>query len=180
MTDLRDAKPKILLGLDQAKLLVGRSQRSGRDEEPHAIKTLLGWTVFGKTNSEPNVSCVNPPKRPSQLYFHDNIKQDEEVHDLVRRHFTTEEFGVRPPRGNFVCQADSRAIAVMERTLRQVGDQYEIGLLWDADEVTLPDSYPMAEKRLISLEKSLLKNPELLQWKNQHMREQRICKDCVS
>ncbi|XP_055910446.1 uncharacterized protein LOC129944807 [Eupeodes corollae] len=171
LPNLNDARPKILLGLDQAKLLVGSRQRSGKDDEPHAMKTLLGWTVFGTTKMESSVSCIGPSRIASISYFHGISKQDEELHDIVKRHFSTEEFGVRPPSGNFVSQLDARALEVMKRTLRYVDDHYEIGLLWSSDDVKLPDSYPMAEKRLISFEKSLLKRPELLKWMNQYIKD---------
>ncbi|XP_055910847.1 uncharacterized protein LOC129945212 [Eupeodes corollae] len=170
--DLVDAKPKILIGLDQAKFLLGQRQRHGNDQEPCALKTRLGWIVFGSGYvSHPHVSCVhNVPRPKMKFYFHDAIKPEESLHDLVKQHFSTEEFGVKPPKGDFVSREEKRAIDIMESSIKLVDGQYEIGLLWNSDNVKLPDSYPMAFRRLVSFEKSLKRKPHLLEWQNNHMR----------
>ncbi|XP_055543111.1 uncharacterized protein LOC129728685 [Wyeomyia smithii] len=49
----------------------------------------------------------------------------------------------------------------MEATIRRVEDGFEMGLLWRYDNVCFPDSYPMALRRLQSLEKRLSKDPVL-------------------
>ncbi|XP_055850357.1 uncharacterized protein LOC129914930 [Episyrphus balteatus] len=172
LVDLVDARPKILLGLDQAKFLLGRGQRHGKDDEPHALKTLLGWIVYGRSAPSMALSCLEPASKPSmRVMFHEAIREEADLHELVRHHFTTEEFGVMAPKGEFVSREVSRSIDIMEQSLKQVGTQYEIGLLWTSDDVKLPDSFGMAFKRLISLEKSLKKNPRLMEWQNNYFRE---------
>ena len=74
-----------------------------------------------------------------------------------------------PPKGDLVSKEESRALSIMEGTIKYVNNRYEIGLLWNADNIKLPDSYSMALNRLITLEKSLKKKPHLLEWKNNHM-----------
>ncbi|XP_055836519.1 uncharacterized protein LOC129905140 [Episyrphus balteatus] len=103
LVDLVDARPKILLGLDQAKFLLGRSQRHGKDDEPHALKTLLGWIVYGRSAPSMALSCLEPASKPSmRVMFHEAIREEADLHELVRHHFTTEEFGVMAPKGEFV------------------------------------------------------------------------------
>ncbi|XP_055846083.1 uncharacterized protein LOC129912027 [Episyrphus balteatus] len=170
LTDLVDAKPKILVGLDQAKFLLGHGQRHGKDDEPCALKTLLGWIVYGKSAPMIRATCAQDVAKPTMRFlFHDAIKTEDELHELVKRHFTTEEFGVMPPKGDLVSKEESRALSIMEGTIKYVNNRYEIGLLWSADNIKLPDSYSMALNRLITLEKSLKKKPQLLEWKNNHM-----------
>ncbi|XP_055910058.1 uncharacterized protein LOC129944558 [Eupeodes corollae] len=172
LSDLVNARPKILLGLDQAKFLLGHGQRHGKDEEPHALKTLLGWIVYGKSVPSMNLSSLNPVSKPSMnLMFHYAIREEVDLHDLVQLHFTTEEFGVMPPKGELRSREVSRSFDIMERSLKLVDRQYEIGLLWDSNDVKLPDSYDMAFKRLIGLEKSLRKKPHLLEWQNNYFRD---------
>lgn len=94
------------------------------------------------------VPCKDSSRGVSQIYV---IKQDQDGVpdiDLVKIHFSIEK-----PDG-FVSQMDSRALEVIKRTLRKVGHHYEIGLIWNSYDVKLPDSYPISEKRLVSLEKS--------------------------
>ncbi|XP_055902932.1 uncharacterized protein LOC129939084 [Eupeodes corollae] len=170
LSDLIEAKPKILVGLDHAKFLLGHGQRHGNDEEPCALKTLLGWIVYGKSAPTIRATCFHDVSRPAmQVLFHDAIKSEDELHELVKRHFTTEEFGVMAPKGDLISKETGRALSIMESTIKYVNNRYEIGLLWDADDVKLPDSFSMAFSRLILLEKSLKKKPHLLEWKNNHM-----------
>ncbi|XP_055918462.1 uncharacterized protein LOC129950553 [Eupeodes corollae] len=100
--------------------------------------------------------------------FHDAIRDEIDLHELVHRHFTTEEFGVMPPKGEILSREVSRSLDIMERSLKLVDRQYEIGLLWDSDNVKLPESYNMAFKGLQVLEKSLTRKPELLEWQNNY------------
>lgn len=158
LSDLVNTKPKLLVGLDQAKFLLGHSQRHGKDEEPCAVKALLGWIVFGKSAPTLEVSSLEAPKLSMHHLFPDAIKSEEELHEIVRSHFTTEDFGVMAPKGDLVSREDGQAVDIMERSLKFVDGRYEIGLLWKADAIKLPDSYPMAMRRLIGLEKSLRKN----------------------
>ena len=45
-------------------------------------------------------------------------------------------------------------------TIQLDDGRYRVSIPWKGDRVVLPDSYPMALKRLQNLEKSLDKNPE--------------------
>lgn len=47
MQSYDNAEPKILIGLNHAKLLINSKVRVGQDNEPIAAKCKLGWTVFG-------------------------------------------------------------------------------------------------------------------------------------
>ena len=46
----------------------------------------------------------------------------------------------------------------MECSCEHQGNQYMIGLPWKKDKHLLPNNYSLAEKRLFSLEKNLLKS----------------------
>lgn len=85
---------------------------------------------------------------------------NEELHDILKSHYALEESVVKVVKES---AEDQRARSIMERTTKRIGDRYETGLLWKRDEVHLPDSYPMALKRLKQLEKKLEKSPELYQ-----------------
>lgn len=43
--------PKILIGLDQAKFLLGRQVHEGKNDGPIGCKTRLRWIVYGKANA---------------------------------------------------------------------------------------------------------------------------------
>ena len=55
---------------------------------------------------------------------------------------------------------DAKAMEVLERTTRRVGDSYEVGLPWRDERAVMPDNHRMAHRRLTSLEQGLLRKPE--------------------
>lgn len=170
--DIVRGKPKILIGLQHSQLLLGSRNHVGEKDAPIASKTNLGWIVFGNVfQSMGVVALTNHKKSGVQLSIHEATKNDDELHRLVKSFFTTESFGVTPPTRDLISVENERALNIMKRTMKKVNDRYEIGLLWKADNISLPDSYSMAMNRLISAERSLLKTPELLMWKNNHVKE---------
>lgn len=168
--ELNRAKPKILIGLQHTKLLLCGQNFAGGDDEPVASKTRLGWVVYGNASPSMGICSLSHIKTPGlRISFHDSTRNDAELHQLVKQYFTTENFGVMPPKRELISEENRRANEIMRRTLRFVEGRYEIGLLWKKDDIKLPDSYPMALNRLISLERSLKRKPELMSWKNKHV-----------
>lgn len=91
---LKNAKPKLLIGLKHSKLLTSRKSFEGKDDEPIACKTRLGWIVFGTTT--PSFGTVSPDHLRSsevRLSLHDAVRSDNEPHKLVK-FFSTDNFGV--------------------------------------------------------------------------------------
>lgn len=172
LEDMRDAKPELLIGLRQAKLLVSHKVRAGADDEPVAIKTALGWIVFGSAAPSFNFVALNQEAAYGEFQLHLTEPQhlDQDLHQLVKDYFTTENFGVAPPKANCaLTEEEKRADNIIKETMKLSGGRAEIGLLWKDDDVMLPDYYPMAKRRLVSLEKSLFKRPELLEWTKLHI-----------
>ena len=56
---------------------------------------------------------------------------------------------------------DKRALGIMARTVKKVGDHYSVGLLWKDDNPSLPNSRSLAEKIIVSLKCRLGKNPSV-------------------
>lgn len=48
-----------------------------------------------------------------------------------------------------------------DTTIRLPSGRFQTGLLWKHDRINFPDSRPMAKNRMKSLERRLLRNPEL-------------------
>ncbi|KAH8283391.1 hypothetical protein KR054_002684, partial [Drosophila jambulina] len=58
---------------------------------------------------------------------------------------------------------DARALSILEETTRRVGRRYETGLLWRHGEVRLPESYSMALKRLVNIERKMRRDVDFAQ-----------------
>lgn len=172
LDDMTNVRPRMLIGLQHAKFLVAKRTCCGDDEEPVAIKTELGWIVFGR--SAPSIHIVSlhcdASERNFQFHMTEPDKYDKELHQLVKEYFTTESFGVAV-KSEIMTDEDRRAQKIIDETMRFEGNRAEIGLLWNSNDVQLPDSYPMAKRRLICQEKMLFKKPELLAWTNNHIKE---------
>ncbi|XP_058128347.1 uncharacterized protein LOC131291496 [Anopheles ziemanni] len=87
---------------------------------------------------------------------------DRELHEALRQYFTLEGVGVSSFAENLPEPKDiARAKELLASTTVKEDGRFTTGLLWRDDDVCLPDSYQMAEKRLVSLERKLERNPEL-------------------
>lgn len=144
-----DETPKILIGLCDCKLSTPLKTRSAGWDEPIATKTRLGWEIHG----------ANPPsQRVANLNFHFT---DKNLHQMVAQFFSLENFGVKKPEETVEALSDKRARQWLESTTKRIGTRFETGLLWKYDKISLPNSRPMAQRRLESLERRLQKDPEL-------------------
>lgn len=177
---IMNKRPRILIGVDQALFLGGSKLIKGKNhEEPIAADTKLGWVVYGRTkvggSSAEFMGChlqvlSKTEKKPVVIrnYFEES-RADAELHDLVLKHMTTENFGVLPNAKIVKSREDERAEEIMKKTLNFVDGRYEIGLLWKDDDVKLPESYNMAFSRLRKSEAMMRKKPELREWLNNHI-----------
>ncbi|XP_062710230.1 uncharacterized protein LOC109425711 [Aedes albopictus] len=146
-----DAAPGIIIGIEHVRLLTSLRLREGKDNEPVATKTRLGWCIFGKSSDSSTVI--------EQLNLHlDGELGNRELHQWMKQFFAVEESSVtvKPEP-----KEDTRAREIMEATTQRVNGAFETGLLWRFDHIRFPDSYPMAVRRLNALEKRLSKDPIL-------------------
>ncbi|XP_055585093.1 uncharacterized protein LOC129737947 [Uranotaenia lowii] len=148
-----DVTPKILIGIDNARLKLGLNRRENDDIEPVAIKTYLGWTIFGGRRS--------PSDTSRSLVHVCRCTHDEVLNNQLTSFCKAEDLGIAeqtPPES----EDDKRARKILrETTKRTKSGKFEMSLLWRTDYIKLPKSYSMAEKRLECLWKRLDKNPAL-------------------
>ncbi|XP_052567234.1 uncharacterized protein LOC128093659 [Culex pipiens pallens] len=148
--DSYDGRPGMLIGLNNIHSFAPLETKVGTIVDPVAVRCKLGWTVYGPRDAESaGASCF--------LGCHQEVT-NEELHDLLKSHYSLEEAVVTVQRESV---EDQRARKIMEETTRRVGDRFETGLLWKTDDVKFPNSYPMAVKRMKQLEKKLERSPEL-------------------
>ncbi|XP_055619903.1 uncharacterized protein LOC129764648 [Toxorhynchites rutilus septentrionalis] len=78
------ARPTILIGLNQSHLLTAMETRRGSDNDPIAVRSKLGWFIFGNVRS---------------IYQNDHelLQHDKELRDMMAAHFSIDEFSIRQP-----------------------------------------------------------------------------------
>ncbi|XP_062704573.1 uncharacterized protein LOC134286891 [Aedes albopictus] len=150
--------PQLLIGVDNLKLAVPLKVREGNVGGPVAVKTRLGWCVYGGHPDEGQLSVNYHVCECSDGYSLDKT---------LKAYFSLEEAGIQPT-GAGVTAEDERALRILEQTTHYSNNRYESGLLWKYDDFEFPDSYPMAVKRFECLERRLAKDPIL----NENVRKQ--------
>ncbi|XP_054091903.1 uncharacterized protein LOC105220591 [Zeugodacus cucurbitae] len=138
-------RPKLLIGLDHCHLGLPLTTMKVKGHGPFIANTELGWVVFGPTSTTlPSpISCL-----------HVNRQADQTLHNMVAEFFDTESFGVRAAP-LLESEEDIRARDVLKSTTCRVDGRFETGLIWRSNNVKLPDSYNMALKRLVSVERKM-------------------------
>lgn len=157
-----NARPEILIGLDNHFLMSPIEVVEGEPTEPIAIRTRLGWTVFG------NADVLEKETYAVNLHTRDT----NDLHDLVEGYFAMESIGIRGSSKIVESNENARARKLMENTVKQdIDGKYEISLLWKNNNIRLPNSLPMAVRRLKCFENRLRKNPLIRENVNKTIRE---------
>jgi hypothetical protein len=91
---------------------------------------------------------------------------DDELHQLVKESFTTENFGVKLTQTSIRSREDLRAEAILKETTKSIGHRYETGLLWKWSNFSLPESKSMAFMRLKCTERRMDKDASFAQQYN--------------
>ena len=138
----------LILGVQYSHLHAEEEIRQGLPFEPVGKQTKLGWFVIGPDKTSTSAVCsVNFVEKIDMTTFYD-----------------LETVGVRAPDCtcplNIMSPDDKRAMDMFKSSCHKDDNRYVIGLPWKKDPSLLPNNYSLAEKRLESLEKSLLKNPD--------------------
>ncbi|XP_055589014.1 uncharacterized protein LOC129741312 [Uranotaenia lowii] len=146
-----DAIPRVLIGVDNLKLVLPLKAREGSEGQPIAVRTRLGWSVYGGQRDN---------KLPTFNYHSCECDNETAMNDILKTYFDLEETGVKPSK-NLLSAEDERALRLLEETTKFVGNCYESGLLWRYDHIELPNSYSMALGRCRCLEKKMAKDPAM-------------------
>ncbi|XP_062711297.1 uncharacterized protein LOC134289465 [Aedes albopictus] len=145
--------PRILIGLDNASLGHAMKGREGKPCEPIAVKTRLGWIVYG--------SCSRTQQDFSYVNVHAievcecNRVSDDDLHTTMKEYFALDSLGIAKPNKILRSTEDERAMEILETHSSRKEGRYESGLLWKYDDVRLPNSTGMAFRRWQCLDRRM-------------------------
>lgn len=142
ITSYENVRPMILIGIDNCHITAPQRIKEGHAGDPVAVKTRIGWSVFGQTqNDDPNaINTVG-------------------IHACTCQHL--DDIGiVRNPLA-ILSHEEKRAKELLETLTIRRDSYFETGLLWKTDNVKLPNNLPMALKRNECLRKRLQSEPEM-------------------
>ena len=154
--NLAGGEVELLLGANVLEAVLQREARVGEPGEPVAIRTAFGWSLTGSL-----ASVVPEHHREVMFVGRSSAEQPEEdLSTMLQNWWSTESFGTKHTDEQALTPDDEKALRILEKTTRHQGGRYEVGLLWQDEEVDMPNNYTMAYSRLRSLERSLMKSPE--------------------
>ncbi|XP_062541564.1 uncharacterized protein LOC134209583 [Armigeres subalbatus] len=133
-----NVQPRVLIRMDNCRLGHALDSREGRDSEPIATRTRLGWIVFGPYSIAAR-AVTDFTGHHSVHLCQCSEQKDAELHKAD----------------------DERAEQLLKTLTLLKKKRYETGLLWRYDDVRLPDSKSMAMRRLLCLEKRMQREPEM-------------------
>ncbi|XP_065095683.1 uncharacterized protein LOC135717497 [Ochlerotatus camptorhynchus] len=154
-----NVRPKLLIGMSNVRVLHPLEGREGKLDEPVAVKTRLGWTVYGTCPSAGGMASDETPHN-FHICFHSH-GSDESLHEAVKNYFALDSLGISVQRNQLLSKEDERALAKLQETTSFKDGQYEVGLLWKFDDVRLPNNRTMALRRHRCLTKRMEREPDL-------------------
>ncbi|XP_055584688.1 uncharacterized protein LOC129737550 [Uranotaenia lowii] len=156
-----NAKPRILIGIDNLRLALPLKVKEGDSNGPVAVKTRLGWCVYG-----PRLNNTEE----ANIYHISKCNCETDLQESVKRFLAVEASGTSsthaPPS-----EEEQRALTLLESTTKRIGNRFETGLLFKDNYVEFPDSYAMAENRLVCLERRMQRHPALKENLHRQIRE---------
>lgn len=152
-------QPRIMIGMNNARVIHSIESREGEEHEPIAAKTRLGWMIFGTCFTDNQATATTIPH--SFHVCHHVAETDIELNTAVKEYFALEGLGISKPAKPLLSTEDERATKMMRSLTLFDNGRYRTGLLWKYDDVRLPDSRPMALRRHNCLMKRMERDVDL-------------------
>ncbi|XP_058816892.1 uncharacterized protein LOC131680190 [Topomyia yanbarensis] len=156
-----NVQPRILIGINNIRVVHPLDSREGNEHEPIATKTRLGWMIYGTSLKHNTASGYPSSYHICSHSYGENLSKDDDLNTAVKNYFTLESLGVAKPERTLLSTADERALKSLRSTTSFNNGRYQTGLLWKYDDVRFPDSRSMAVRRHNCLMKIMQREPEL-------------------
>ncbi|XP_022795007.1 uncharacterized protein LOC111333648 [Stylophora pistillata] len=148
LPELQGGDVMILIGADMAHLLIHLEVRQGRRDEPIAVKTPLGWALFGNVNQgHCETISANFLASDRETMLQHQIERFWEIDSYATKRVLSE---------STLSVEDKQALAILESNTVKEEGHYKTALLWKC-ELVLLKNYAMAVSRPHSTEKKLKK-----------------------
>ncbi|XP_058827389.1 uncharacterized protein LOC131687328 [Topomyia yanbarensis] len=156
-----DVQPRILIGINNIRVVHPLDSREGNEHEPIATKTRLGWMIYGTSLKHNTASGYPSSYHVCSHSYGENLSKDDDLNTAVKNYFTLESLVVAKPERTLLSTADERALKSLRSTTSFNNGRYQTGLLWKYDDVRFPDSRSMEVRRHNCLMKRMQREPEL-------------------
>ena len=158
-------KVQLLIGNDMSDLLCPLEVRKGNQGEPFAVRLPVGWAVTGSVNFAKNKSVSSfftNKNRP--VAATENTRDSEEFQKI----WALDEHELDDVKCN---NRTDKILEIYEESICMEDGKYSMRIPFESDSVKMPDNRIIAETRLQSLKRRLLKNPSLMEKYAEKMNE---------
>lgn len=173
---LIDCDIGLLIGYNCSQALLPREIVSGKDDEPFAVRTDLGWSIIGCVNpcvdygdaigsshrivvKEVTPSLQSPSDLTSQVQYICRTQVKEVIAPTDVLKVLESDFSERNVEDAHFSQDDLRFISIMEEGIRtQANGQREMPLPFKEDKPCLPNNLKCADHRLRCLKRRFEKD----------------------
>ena len=159
----------LLIGQDNADLLIPLEVRTGRSDEPYAVRYLFGWALNGRTSRA--LLCTNHlviSNFVSMPNEYDGAVCDNELRDGLSKLWLMEKSDYEDDFSMSV--NDKKVIDLWDDQCRKDGAHYELPIPWKDPHEPIPNNFFQAKKRLESLEKRLREAGDFERYDNEIMK----------
>ena len=138
----------LLIGQDALHVLTPLEVKHGKQGEPYAEKTVLGWTINGP------LTDGTLPQVTSHFV-------QGSLDAQVERYWKLDVGDTLSSNSPSLSVSDKRAVKIWDDSVQVNDGHYELAIPFKTDDPHFPDNKSMAEKRLVLLGKRLTKDPNL-------------------
>ena len=147
---------KMLIGMDYPEVHLQLEVRRGKELQPLAIRTKLGWSIMGvgmrsETENDAIEARVNFIKA-----------EDQTLQEQIKKFWETESFGTTHNSQCSSSMEDRESLKRLENGTQLVNGHYQVPMLWRKETscINLPDSQPVALQRYRTLLKRFRRDNE--------------------
>ena len=106
--DIHPQRVKMLIGINVPKVHIQSDIRVGRDDQPIAVRTVLGWSLLGTTSQKLNEAI--------QAKVNLIVQQDVALHEQIEQFAKTESFGIIQKDKITTSVEDRHSLQILENT----------------------------------------------------------------
>ena len=149
----------VLIGSDHPELTLALEERVGKPGEPVARRTPLGWTCVGRI---PDPYCRQFVAHARTFWSQDvQVVEGAKIDEQLRRMWEVDSLGVNSSDDDLMSPEERLATSKAIESRKRRDERYEVAIPWREDVPELPNNRKQAESRLLSLEASLKKKPQV-------------------
>lgn len=143
-----NSQVEILLGINTPEAVKPLEIVDGRQNEPFAIRTKLGWAINGPSskNCEKNRKLCNV------------IRVNPSIEELVKKLYNEDFNDTEDQNLKGLSVEDKKWLNIVEKGAKLIDGHYQIPLPFKSDVPQFPNNKPMALHRVNLLKKKLVKN----------------------